>query len=131
MFARASSPSERGEWRVDRRGHRSVGFTSVREILGSHEEHRIWVVFAMVVRALVAVGGQKVVLVFGQVSETCLRRRDVFVRVVPCRERPVGPCPPAVFVLKSEIRAALAPPVDSFVPVLLYGQLVPEVSRTP
>ena len=33
-----------------------------------------------------------------------------------------GPCPPAVFVLKSEIRAALAPPVDSFVPVLLYVQ---------
>ena len=65
MFARASSPSERGEWRVDRRGHRRVGFTSVREIFGSHEEHRILVVFLMVARVLVGVGGQKVVLVFG------------------------------------------------------------------
>ena len=52
-------PSERGEWRVDRRGHKSVGFTSVLENLGSHEEHRIWVVFLMVARGLVAVGGQK------------------------------------------------------------------------
>ena len=93
MFARASSPSERGEWRVDRRGHRSVGFTSVREILGSHEEHRVWVVFLMVARGLVAVGGRKVVLVFGQVSETCLRGRCVFVRFVPCRERPRPPAP--------------------------------------
>ena len=62
------------------------------------------------------------VFVFGQVSETCLRRSAVFVRFVSCRERPVGPCPPAVFVLKSEIRGARAPPVDSFVPVLLYVQ---------